>query len=196
LTAPGRAWVALAALFALGSLLAWWLPAAAIDWQPGLASTQPWRAWTAAWVHWSPMHLGANLAGSALVAAFGWTAQLPPRAAWAWFAAWPLTQFGLLLQPELAHYGGLSGVLHAGAVAAALYLLLESRAPRRRRAIGAAVLAGAGVKLLLEEPWAEPLRHVAGWDIALAPLAHASGAAAGLLCMLAAVTLPRPARRV
>ena len=177
---PGRAWVALAAVLGGGSVLAWWLPAPWLDWQPTLAAIEPWRAFSAVFVHWSALHLGANLLGCAVVAALGFAARLPLRATVAWALAWPLTQAGLLLEPALAHYGGLSGVLHAGAAVAALWLLMESRGAQRL--IGGAVLAGLALKLLLEEPWGPPLRHGGGWDIATAPLAHATGAAAGLLC--------------
>lgn len=58
---PGQAWLALAAALAAASVLAWWAPAWALDWQPALAAAEPWRAFSAAFVHWSPMHLGANL---------------------------------------------------------------------------------------------------------------------------------------
>jgi hypothetical protein len=44
------------------------------------------------------------------------------------------------------------------------------------------VLTGLVVKLLLEEPWGPALRHGGGWDIATAPIAHTTGAVAGLLC--------------
>jgi hypothetical protein len=37
-------------------------------------------------------------------------------------------------------------------------------------------------KLWLEQPWGSVLRQAADWDIAVAPLAHATGATAGLLC--------------
>jgi len=180
LTAPGRAWVALAALLALGSGLAWWVPAALLDWQPGLAISEPWRAWTAAFVHWSAWHLAANLGATAAVAALGWAARVPPGAALAWCAAWPATQLGLLLRPGLAHYGGLSGVLHAGVAVVALWLVAACRG--RPRLVGALLGAGLVAKLLLEQPWGPVLRRVAGWDIAVAPLVHATGAAAGLLC--------------
>jgi hypothetical protein len=60
------------------------LPAAWLDWQPALGLAEPWRAWSAAWVHWSPLHLGSNLLAAAVVAAFGWAARMPPRAALAW----------------------------------------------------------------------------------------------------------------
>jgi hypothetical protein len=98
----------------------------------------------------------------------------------AWCAAWPLTQFGLLLQPGLRHFGGLSGVLHAGTAVIAVHLLLA--ATGRRRAIGGAILLCLVVKVASEEPWGAPLRTLAGWDIAVAPLAHATGLAAGVLC--------------
>jgi hypothetical protein len=133
------------------------------------------------------MHLAANLAGVAVLAAFGWAARLPRHATLAWAAAWPMTQLTLLLQPSLAHYGGLSGVLHAGVGAAAVTLLLERRG--RERAIGAAVLGGLVVKITLERPWAGPLAHPAGWDIAVAPLAHAGGAMWGAAAAAVASTM-------
>jgi len=177
---PGRAWLALAALLASASVLAWWAPAWRLDWQPALAGSEPWRAWSAAFVHWSALHLGANLGATAAVAAFGWAAKVPARAALAWGAAWPLTHVGLLLRPELAHYGGLSGMLHGGVAVVVLWLVATGRG--RRRAVGAMVGVGLLAKLWLEQPWGPVLRHAADWDIAVAPLAHATGAVAGLVC--------------
>jgi len=182
---PGALWATSGALLAAGALIAWWLPTAWLDWQPALAFSQPWRWWTAAFVHWSEQHLAANLGAAAVVTAFGVMGRLPTSAAVTWLAAWPLTHGALLVQPALAHYGGLSGVLHAGVAVAVLFLVV--RGERRQRQIAGMVLAGLIVKLLLEAPWGEPLRHAAGWDIALAPIGHASGALAGLLC--AALTL-------
>jgi rhomboid family GlyGly-CTERM serine protease len=193
LSRPGRLWAALAALLMLGSGLAWWLPAAAFDWQPQLAATEPWRAWSAVFVHWSPLHLGANLLATAVVGAYGWAARMSPGAALAWFVAWPLTQLGLLLQPELAHYGGVSGLLHGGVAIVSLGLLVTQRG--RRRAVGAAICAGLLIKLALERPWGPPLRYGTEWDIAVAPLAHATGAAAGLLCGALALAWRQPMKR-
>ena len=116
-------------------------------------------------------------------------AQLPTRAAVAWGVAWPFTQLGLLVQPGLAHYGGLSGVLHAGVAVAALWLLVMRSG--RQRLIGGAIGLGLLIKILLEEPWGSPLRVGGGWDIATAPLAHATGAAAGLVCAALALLLER-----
>jgi len=189
LTSGSRAWPALAALLAVPSLLAWWAPAVLIDWQPGLAVSQPWRAWSAAFVHWSTLHLSANIAGAAVLGALGAVAGVPRRMALAWFAAWPLTHAGLLLRPELAHYGGLSGVLHAGVAVVAVWLL--ARESGRRRLVGAAIGAGLLLKVIAETPWGPVLRHGGGWDIAVAPFAHASGAVAGVLCALLALAVPR-----
>lgn len=173
-------WWWLCGLLAAGALLGWCLPSARLDWQPALAGSQPWRWWTAAFVHWSALHLCANLLGVVLVAALGSAAGCHGRATLAWLLAWPMTQLGLLLQPALRHYGGLSGVLHAGVAVAAIVLLRQRAGPRRW--IGIALLIGLLAKVLLETPWLGPMRHVAGWDIPIAPLAHASGALAGLLC--------------
>jgi rhomboid family GlyGly-CTERM serine protease len=187
LRAPGAAWLGVALLMGLGSLLAWTVPAPLIDWQPDRAASEPWRAWTAAGVHWSPMHLQANLLGLAAVAAFGWIGRVPTWAACGWLLAWPCTQFGLLLQPALLHFGGLSGVLHAGVVLTAVFVVADESG--RRRAIAVGVLMGLVLKLLLERPWAAPLRLGGGWDIAVAPLAHATGAVSGLVLGLAALLL-------
>lgn len=188
--AAGRAWAGLAALLAAASIVAFVLPAPLLDWQPALAAAEPWRAFSAAFVHWSPLHLGANLAGALMVGAFGYAGRLGWPLVLAWLAAWPLTQLGLLVQPALAHYGGLSGVLHAGVAVAALALVVAETGPRRL--LGGAVLGGLLLKLALEEPWGAPLRPGGGgFDIATAPLAHASGALAGLVCAGLALALTR-----
>jgi len=187
-----RAWVwpALCLSLALLALLAWALPSEALDWQPALFSSQPWRAWSGALVHWSGQHLRANLAGTAVLALLGWAARLEGRCALAWLLAWPLTQIGLLAEPGLLHFGGLSGVLHAGVAVAMVELLRRAGGTWRERSIGALIGLGLLIKLWLEAPLAgPPLRQVAGWDIAIAPLAHLTGCLAGLLCGL---LVPRP----
>jgi rhomboid family GlyGly-CTERM serine protease len=189
LSASAHLWLALCAALGLGALLGWLAPALLLDWQPELAAGEPWRWWTAAFVHWSPGHLGSNLVGLLLVAALGHVAALPRRAAAAWLLAWPITHLGLLMQPALAHYGGLSGVLHAGAAVAGCWLLATARG--RPRLLGAVLLTGLAIKILLEEPWGPPLVQRAGWEIALAPAAHATGALAGVACAALLLGMPR-----
>jgi len=164
------------------------LPAEALDWQLALAFSQPWRAFTAVFVHYSVAHLIGNLAGVALAGVFGVVALVSTRMAWAWLAAWPLTHWGLLVKPELAHYGGLSGVVHAGVAIVIVYVLATGT--RAQRLVGTAVLAGFCGKLISESPWGAALRHPAGWDIAVAPIAHATGSLAGALCAGLMLLLP------
>lgn len=181
---PGWAhWAGVCAAAAASALLAYRVDPALLRWQPELAFSQPWRMVTAAWVHLSSQHLIANLAGTAVLAALGLAAGCNRRAATAWAIAWPLTHLGLLAQPSLMAYGGLSGVLHAGVAVAAWQLIRGGQG--LRRVIGAAIAAGLAAKVLLEAPWLGPLRQVPGWDILIAPAGHASGALAGWLCALA-----------
>lgn len=167
-----------AAALALGALLAWGRPGTMIDWQPGLAGSQVWRWWSAAWVHYSERHLLANLTGAALVAGYGWAAAVPLRRALAWLLAWPLVHLALLAQPGLQHYGGLSGVLHAGVAIVATGLVRDA-GPTGPRALGVLVWLGLTAKVLSEAPWRGAVQHPPGWDIATAPGAHAAGLLVG-----------------
>jgi rhomboid family GlyGly-CTERM serine protease len=179
-TRGARCWLVMTLLLAATTAALWSAPREMLDWQPARALGEPWRMWSAAFVHWTPRHLGANLLGCAVVAAFGVAARVPVRAALAWLAAWPLSHAALALQPALTSYGGLSGVLHSGVAIAAWHLLRHDTGTRR--VIGAAVMAGLAIKLLLEKPWGAPTQQVAGWDFPVAPLAHATGAIAGIVC--------------
>jgi rhomboid family GlyGly-CTERM serine protease len=189
-TRGGLSWVGLAALLGACALLGWGARRESIDWQPALALTEPWRAFSAVGVHYSAQHLWANMAGVVLVAAVGVAARVPARLAWAWFAAWPLTHLLLLVRPELAHYGGLSGVLHAGMAAAVTYLLICGTGSQRW--LAGAILVGFLVKLASEAPWGPAITHPVGWDIAVAPLVHATGSLAGALCAALACWWPHP----
>ena len=146
----GMAWIMLAALLCAGAVVVTALAmsgggapivsplALALDWQPALGLRETWRLWTGAWVHWSVAHLLVNAAGAAVVAFVGWRARLPATAALAWFVAWPLTQAFMAavgaerLAALMPHYGGLSGVLHAGAIVLGLTLAWPPEPARGR----------------------------------------------------------------
>lgn len=156
-----------------------WTPA--LEWRTAEAWQQPWRAWTAVLVHYSPQHLAANLGGCAVVAAFGTAARLSARAVLAAAAAWPLTQVLLLWAPAASPYGGLSGLLHAAVAVAALALAVTG--PARQRLIGGAVWLGLLTKVGLEAPWESAVKTMPGWDIPVAVAAHAAGLVSGTFTM-------------
>jgi len=186
----GKRWIFAAALLGLGAVAALGLSSLALDWQPARIWREPWRAWSAALVHLSPLHLAANLAGCAVVGALGGVARVPRRSVTAWLVAWPLTQLALLARPDLTHYAGLSGVLHAGVAVVAVHLVATARGARQ--AVGLALLAALALKVASESPFAaDPISLREGWDIAIAPFAHAAGLAAGALASALAEALAR-----
>jgi rhomboid family GlyGly-CTERM serine protease len=157
-------------------------------WHAAQNLAQPWRFWGAAWVHLNVTHWWLNVTGWAVVLAFGLAARLSPRLALAWLLAWPFGHLLLALAPGLDFYAGLSGVLHAGVAVAAVGL--AARAGRERR-IGLAVLLGLGLKLALElggQPFGTVV--VSAWGLPVQPLAHLTGALAGVACAFG--LLPRP----
>ena len=118
-------WLGACAVLALSSLLAWGGDRTLLEWQPARAWSEPWRWCSAAAVHYSAMHLLLNLLATALVAAYGWAARVGVVVSLAWIGSWPLTHLALLAQPQLLHYGGLSGLLHGGAAAVTLWLIVR-----------------------------------------------------------------------
>jgi hypothetical protein len=196
----GVAWVLLSAFLGLGAIAVTAAcarmgepPTATplayvLDWQPALGPSEPWRLWTCAWVHGSPAHLLVNVAGAAVVAFVGWRARLPLAATVAWLLAWPGTQLLMAaigatrLAATMPHYFGLSGVLHAGVVVLGLWVAgAPGRAWTRERWIGAAIVVATLAKLGFETPWDLAPRASEALGIAVAPVAHACGAGAGLL---------------
>lgn len=168
-------WLALCGLAAMGTLAALALPDAQLNWQAQRWVTEPWRLVTAAFVHGPGWHRAANLGALALLAWAGWRLNLPARDALAWALAWPLAHALLALLPGLAHYGGLSGWLHAGVAIVALRLIADGQR------LGWLWLAALALKLLLEAPWGPVVRTIPGWPMPVVPAAHALGALAGVL---------------
>src|SRR5207244_11958720 len=116
LAEPGPAaaplgWAGLAALMGWAALALNRLDPSSLDWQPALAAHEPWRAWSAVFVHYSGLHLAANLAGAVLVGALGAVARVPSRRVAARLVAWPLTPAGLALPPALPPFRRLLGGL-------------------------------------------------------------------------------------
>ncbi|MBH9551710.1 rhomboid family intramembrane serine protease [Inhella gelatinilytica] len=179
--APGRLWawglVGLEGALLAGALLG--LPAARWGLTQPLLLTEGWRLVSCVFVHGPPLHLLGNGVGLVLLAALGWRAALTGRDLLAFALAAPLGHALLLVRDDWSLYFGASGALHAAAALVGLGLL-RAAAPRERR-IGQVFLAVLGLKLLLEAPWGPSLRQEALWGgFSTLPLAHSTGAVAGL----------------
>jgi membrane associated rhomboid family serine protease len=155
----------------------------------------PWVWWTSAWLHGSAQHLWRNMAGLALLACLGRLYRLRPLASLAWLAAWPLTQVGMLWQPQVLHtYIGMSGVLYAGMAVIAVQQIRFGHT-RSHRLLGWALIWGSITRILLENPWQHPLIQTSWSDITVAPWAHLSGGMAGSLLSLLSSCFQAPQHR-
>lgn len=188
-----RAWlVGCLACMAL-SLGLFALPAQPWEWRLDLAWTQPWRWWSASWVHFGAAHLAMNLAGCLVVAALGRAAQLGGLWAVAWLLVWPVPPLGMALFDPTLSYRGLSGVLHAGVAVASVALLCRSGRGLRRW--GVVLGAGLALKVVVELPWHGQASWGPGGGFVVAAWAHASGCVAGWIAAAVAAGLWRTRAR-
>ncbi len=90
------------------------------------------------------------------------------------------------LNPGIAWYRGLSGVIHALFFAGAAAWLVSTR-PRSLRAVWlpAALFFGGWIKVALEQPGGDTLPHAEWLGAAVVPQAHLIGAACGSMLGLA-----------
>jgi rhomboid family GlyGly-CTERM serine protease len=111
-------------------------------------AAQPWRLWTAHWVHITAWHWGLNAAALALLPEVFWTAR-PRLFALLWLLLPVLISlmFSLCL-PSLNAYAGLSGVLHGLYLALALDAI--SSPNRTERRMGWVIAVGLVAKVSYE----------------------------------------------
>lgn len=139
-----------------------------------IASVELWRLLTGHWVHFSTTHLLYNALGLAVVGGLlEWRRErLYPALLLVTPAAIGIALFSL--EPELARYGGLSGVVWAAAV----YLALRGFGEGGRwRWVCGVFLIGLLGKLVLEIATGTTL--LAQGALAPVPLGHAAGACVG-----------------
>jgi rhomboid family GlyGly-CTERM serine protease len=141
-----------------------------------------WRLWTAPLVHFSGSHLGWNLL---VFGAAGWAIENARyRKFWlvCGIAAIGPGLLFLLVTPQLAVYGGLSG-LATGALA---YLCLcEMAKTGKSRPVWLAILLLMGMKILVEAARDEALFvQIAGIPFRVLPLVHAVGVGGAVVAWL------------
>jgi rhomboid family GlyGly-CTERM serine protease len=170
------AWsVALAALAAIATVTqAGWLVADAA----GIGAGELWRLVTGPFVHVNTGHFARDVA---LLVIVGVAYEAPLRRGFGWLMLALLvapTVAVLVAHPELDAYFGLSGLTHGLIAAALVYELRRPRTPLYAYAIAAA-LAG---KVIYEVVAGAPLFPMSlGDSVRQVPIAHAAGAAVGVL---------------
>jgi len=141
--------------------------------------SQPWRLWTAHWVHITLLHWLFNAAALVLLPEIFWRAR-PRLFVLLWFVL-PVTislMFCFFL-PNLTAYAGLSGVLHGIYLALALDAIRSSVLAERR--MGWLISAGAVGKVAFEAySGSSQTAELIGANVILA--AHQYGAVLGVLC--------------
>jgi hypothetical protein len=163
-------WIALAILLGGGALVGWSVPHEAIDWQPSLATASHGAPSAPRSCTTAPCISAANLAGAALVAALGTRRACRarrPRVArgLAAHAARPAAAAGA------AHYGGCRRAARGVAIVG-VHLLATARGRSGASARRSCVVLS---RRCCRSAVGRAAAPSAGWDIAIAPLAHASG---------------------
>jgi rhomboid family GlyGly-CTERM serine protease len=179
-----RAWLVVCCVHGVASMLLWWAQAGAVEaltWRADHWAERPWTLWTSAWVHLNTPHLIGNQLALGALTAFAWVIRPSLRCAMAWLTAWPLTQFTLLLWPQIGYAVGLSGLLHAGAMVLAVQLMFKRIPIRKARRWGALLALGVLTKILLERGWQYPVVWDRANDMSVVQAAHLSGVMWGLL---------------
>jgi rhomboid family GlyGly-CTERM serine protease len=176
-------------LVAAGALVVFFWPtlaAALVFDRERVLAGEWWRIVTGHFVHFSPSHLAWNLA--VIVPAGIWAERVAPTRTRVLFPLAAALIGGALLafEPQLARYGGLSGIA-TGVVVLLAAVRLKQRATNPWFWRG--VLALIALKIVAEIGFASQLfARFANPDVRSVPLSHIAGAAAGLL----ALSLPRP----
>ncbi|MDP3422988.1 MAG: hypothetical protein Q8S32_04430 [Burkholderiaceae bacterium] len=187
-----KLWLALCMLHAVASMLVWWAgdPLAwQATWRADHWVQRPWTLWTSAWVHMNTPHLIGNQLAVGALAAMAWLLKPHAGAGAAWLLSWPLMVLCLPLWPQIGHYAGLSGLVHAAVAIVGLHLVLGEMRIRKAQRWGGMLLLGLATKLGLEGAWHWPVVWSDASDMSIVQAAHLAGAAVGLVA--AGLTLRR-----
>jgi rhomboid family GlyGly-CTERM serine protease len=182
---PANISLALVALAVMAAEL--FLPGGALEYRRELLAAEPWRLFTAHFVHLTFLHAALNAVALLLIGRL-FADRLRPDELFSLLGIAPVLISVLfwLLMPKLEWYRGLSGVLHALFFAGCVVWIATTTG--RARWLPAAALVGGAIKVLVEQPWDSSFPMHQALRIAVVPQAHLLGAivgtAAGLLLRL------------
>ncbi|MDE2202129.1 MAG: rhombosortase [Burkholderiaceae bacterium] len=161
-----------------------WLHAVGLYRRDAVHAGQWWRLVTAMWVHLDAWHWLADVMAAAGLILLVARVLRPQVIVGALVACGVLVQIALLSQPAVQWYGGLSGALHGLAAWGGLRMLrpsVEAEDDRFSRWIGVLLCVGVLVKVWFEQSWLSPVAYDPRWGFGVVRIAHAFGAASGLL---------------
>lgn len=149
-----------------------------------IAQGEWWRLLTGHLVHLSSSHLAYNLAAILVAGSLLEARRHPHVVLLCLFSALMISVVLYLMQPALAYYGGLSGVV----IALVVYLCLHGAGERTGWGwICRSILAVVVLKTIYELVFSEsPLQLVTDQPFVVVPLSHAMGLVSALLLYLAA----------
>src|SRR5262245_9619741 len=165
----------------------------ALEYRQSTLAAQPWRLFTAHWVHINWPHVLINAAGWFIVARLFAQELTPIRQLLVVLVAGVAISSGLMFgYPRIEWYRGFSGVLHGLFFAGATTWVVQTLARPDTRTLArlwlpSALALGGWVKVLMEQPGREATPYAAWLDASTVPQAHLLGAACGSLIGLAFV---------
>lgn len=186
---PGYAWLRLCAGLALASMAVTALALGGhgrlgrgLAWHADTWTQTPWTGWTASLVHLSWIHLGANLLGLGAVAVLGYAVRAGGFAVAALLLAWPLSNLGLVLWPNVSTCAGLSGLLHAATAILWSFVAINLKTTAGNRFLAWMLFGGVALKLMLEQPWAIPVVFDPNFGFEVIQASHWLGTLVGATC--------------
>lgn len=138
-------------------------------------TSEPWRAWTAAWLSMDLGHAALGAVAWSAVALYAHHMRRFEASMLAAWIAWPISHWLLMLWPQAIQVVGLSGAVYA-LMAAVTVVGWATPAHRWAASTATAFLA---VRIWIDAAWATPVGATSAWDWPVVHASHLSGIVAG-----------------
>jgi rhomboid family GlyGly-CTERM serine protease len=179
----GLIWGGMCTVLAVACVAVWLLPVElqiGLRWQANSWQQQPWQIWTGSLAHLSDPHLFVNLLALLCLAIIGAHLGCGRDEVLAALIAWPLSNLGLLIWPQVQFYAGFSGLNHALAFVICAQSAMKFIVKREFSMIAFLLFWLLLVKIIFEAPWSEPLQADVSWGFTVVQAGHLTGMLAAL----------------